>query len=195
MPRILLIITTITLMTLISLLTPEIVTAQTTGGTEATGQGGESTSQGNPPTQAQPNTPVIDNTGIVYPREDLDNFGLSSLGKTTGLGEGLKGSTLGKDANRKSNLEVNKPRQKKESEQNAEESVGESDTGSSEIESVSESTPIGYTSPGKREGLFTWKDQNGVVHVTNDLGSVPVKYQAQIIEESQKAKSEESLEP
>jgi len=193
MARILLILT-FTLMILSSLLNPEIVAAQTTEETEAMSQGEEGT-QGNTQTQTQPSAPIIDNTGIVYPRQDLDNFGLSSLGESTGLGEGLKGSTLGKDATRKSNLEVNKPRQKKESEQDAEESAEESDTGSSEFESVSESTQVGYTSPGKREGLFTWKDQNGVVHVTNDLGSVPVKYQAQIIEESQKAKSEESLEP
>ncbi len=184
----------IAFITIISFLSPEIVTAQTTEETEAPAQGGEATSQGTNTPQAQPNTPVIDNTGIVYPREDLDNFGLSSLGKTTGLGERQEGSTLGRDAKRKSNLEVNKPREKK-SEEAAEETGEETGTGSSEIESASESTPIGYTSTGRKDGLFTWKDEKGVMHVTNDLGSVPAKYQDQIIKEYEKAGSEELAEP
>ncbi|MBI2486131.1 MAG: hypothetical protein HYW01_04065 [Deltaproteobacteria bacterium] len=182
----------IVFITFISFLTPEIVTAQTTGGAE---EGSETTSQGTNAPQAQPNTPVIDNTGIVYPRENLDNFGMSSLNKTTGLGGREEGSTLGRDAKRKSNLEVNKPREKKKGEEAAEETGQETDTGSSEIESDSESAPIGYTSPGRKDGLFTWKDENGVVHVTNDPGSVPAKYRDQIIKESEKAESEELSEP
>ncbi|HEX9831098.1 MAG TPA: hypothetical protein VGA94_05370 [Thermodesulfobacteriota bacterium] len=183
------------LMTFISFFTPEIVIAQTTEGTEAPAQGGETTTQGNTDPQAQPNAPVIDNTGIVYPREDLDNFGMSSLGESTGLGGREERSTLDRETKRKSNLEVNKPREKKMSEEAAEETSEETDTGSSEIESDSESSPIGYTSPGKTAGLFTWRDENGVVHVTNDLGSVPTKYQEQIIKESEKAETEESFEP
>lgn len=143
-------------------------------------------SQGTDIPQSAPNYPIIDNAGIVYPREDLDPFGYSTLGGTSGLGDREDTSTLGTDTRRKSNLEVNKPREPKKS---GEESAGETEeqvgTGFTEPEPDSEPQSIGYTSPARKGGLYTWKDENGVVHVTNDLGSVPLKYQDQVIKKSQ----------
>jgi hypothetical protein len=182
------------LITFISFMTPEIVSAQTTEGTEVPAQDGETTTQGSTEPQAQPNAPIIDNTGMVYPREDLDNFEMSSLGKSTGLGGREERSTLERETKRKSNLEVNRPRQKNAGEEPAQETNDETDGSSSEVQYDSES-PIGYTSPSKSSGLFTWKDENGVVHVSNDLGSVPTKYQEQIIKESEKGETDESFEP
>ncbi|MEZ4546442.1 MAG: hypothetical protein R3B51_01375 [Thermodesulfobacteriota bacterium] len=38
--------------------------------------------------------------------------------------------------------------------------------------------------PGVRGSLFTWTDENGVLHATNDLGQVPIKYQVEALENS-----------
>ena len=150
---------------------------QTTGETEP--------SQGTELPQSAPNYPIIDNAGIVYPREDLDPFGYSTLGGTSGLGDREDTSTLGTDTRRKSNIEVNKPRERKSVEEVTGATEEQTETGFTEPETASEPQSIGYTSPGRKGGLYTWKDENGVVHVTNDLGSVPLKYQDQVIKESQ----------
>ncbi len=150
---------------------------QTTGETEP--------SQGTEITQSAPNYPIIDNAGIVYPREDLDPFGYSTLGGTSGLGNREDTSTLGTDTRRKSNIEVNKPRERKSLEEETGATEEQTETGFTESEPASELQSIGYTSPARKGGLYTWKDENGVVHVTNDLGSVPLEYQDQVIKESQ----------
>jgi hypothetical protein len=150
---------------------------QTTGETEP--------SQGTDIPQSAPNYPIIDNAGIVYPREDLDPFGYSTLGGTSGLGDWEDTSTLGTDTKRKSNIEVNKPRERKTVEEVTGATEEQTETGFTEPEPDSEPQSIGYTSPARKGGLYTWKDENGVVHVTNDLGSVPLKYQDQVIKESQ----------
>jgi hypothetical protein len=150
---------------------------QTTGETEP--------SQGTEIPQSAPNYPIIDNAGIVYPRENLDPFGYSTLGGTSGLGNREDTSTLGAETKRKSNIEANKPRERK----NLEESTGvteeQTETAFTESEPAPEPQSVGYTSPSRKGGLYTWKDENGVVHVTNDLGAVPLKYQDQVIKESQ----------
>jgi hypothetical protein len=150
---------------------------QTTGETEP--------SQGTDIPQSAPNYPIIDNAGIVYPRENLDPFGYSTLGGTSGLGDREDTSTLGTDTRRKSNIEVNKPRERKSVEEETGATEEQMETGFTEPEPASEPQSIGYTSPARKGGLYTWKDENGVVHVTNDLGSVPLKYQGQVIKESQ----------
>ncbi|MCI0480687.1 MAG: hypothetical protein L0213_03760, partial [Candidatus Dadabacteria bacterium] len=38
--------------------------------------------------------------------------------------------------------------------------------------------------PGVRGGLFTWTDEQGVLHATNDIGQVPIKYQVEALENS-----------
>jgi len=34
--------------------------------------------------------------------------------------------------------------------------------------------------------VFTWMDDNGILHVTNDLGTIPPEHQKQVLEESNK---------
>jgi hypothetical protein len=44
----------------------------------------------------------------------------------------------------------------------------------------------GLETPGVRGGLFTWTDEQGVLHATNDIGQVPIKYQVEALENSSK---------
>jgi hypothetical protein len=155
-------------------LIPGLGITQMTEGTGAVNRGSETTVQG---TQNQPNAPYIDSSGIVYPRENLDPFGLSTIGESTESGQREAGSTFGRETKRKSNLEVNKPRGKEK----GEETTAEEGAPSTEREAGSEPVEGGYTTPGKRGVLYTWRDEKGVVHVTNDLGSVPPKYQDQML--------------
>jgi len=112
-----------------------------------------------------------------WPEEDLNNFGLSTMG------DGKSGSTLGQDTQRKSNIEVNSSlRSKKENEkmpENGEES--EADT--------KQAKPL-YTEPADKPSshsasgnpIYQWKDEEGNIHVTNELGKVPLEYQKEVLE-------------
>jgi len=187
----------IAFITVIFFLLPSLGIAQMTEGSGATNQGSETTTQGAnaPQAQNQPNTPYIDNSGIVYPRENLNPFGLSTIGESTESGERERGSTFGRETKRKSNLEVNKPREKEKSEETAGETEAEKGAGSTESEVGSEPIEGGYTTPAKKGALYTWRDEKGVVHATNDLGSVPPKYQDQILKESEETKGKGSFKP
>lgn len=50
------------------------------------------------------------------------------------------------------------------------------------------------TSLNKSGGLYTWKDKNGVVHVTNNIGSVPAEYREQMINKAENGKNKEASE-
>jgi hypothetical protein len=125
-----------------------------------------------------------------WPEEDLDNFGLSTLG------QGQGGSTLGRSLQRKSNIEVNAPKKPPEQEGNKEEETGAAqeeedtelfppeETGDESV-SVDEAPP---ESPKESE-FYEWVDDKGNVHITNNLGDVPLKYQEQIYK--QKSGSED----
>lgn len=106
-----------------------------------------------------------------WPDEDLDNFGLSSMGE---------GTTMGKTPQRKSNLEVNpakpKPTPLPEDE---EETPPDESTGAA----------AGVTPPeagaGRQTGdsgaaFYRWVDDKGNLHITNNIGEVPLEYQQQI---------------
>src|SRR5882724_5029798 len=72
----------------ISLLPLRATFAQTMGGgneitsptSQAPSQETQTPPQGTNVLEGQPNSPVIDNNGIAYPRENLNPFGLSTLG-------------------------------------------------------------------------------------------------------------------
>ncbi|HEX3036653.1 MAG TPA: DUF4124 domain-containing protein [Thermodesulfobacteriota bacterium] len=174
------------------------VVAQTTESTEVTPQGSETTSQTGLPSQvtntpqSQPDAPIIDNSGIVYPRENLDPFGMSTLGSPTDSGFRKDTSTLGTGTRRKSNLEINKPRERKaiEEEIQEEEAIQEETTFETDTEESAES--ISSFSPGRVGEIYKWVDKNGVLHVTNDLGSVPAEYRQQVMNRSQES---EGVEP
>jgi len=132
--------------------------------------------------QEQPDFPNY----MVYPSEDLNPFGLSSIDKSTEMDYRDDSSTLGVSSKRPSNLEVNAPREKlplKEGEEPAEEGV--TDVSEEEIEDIGlSSESVSSLTSGKSGKVYTWRDDQGVLHVSNNLGSVPIKYQQQIISDT-----------
>ena len=120
-----------------------------------------------------------------WPEENLDNFGLSTLGQ----GEG--GSTLGKSLNRKSNIEVNAPKKPAEDEDAENAETGESETDTElyppDESGLTDGSVIGEPPPTvpKESEFYEWVDDKGNVHITNNLGDVPPEQQ----EEAYKRKS------
>lgn len=106
---------------------------------------------------------------FYWPKEDPENFQKSTLGE----------STLNKSRKRRSNVEVNRPKKEKIKDIQTPSST----EGGTETETTFEpdSTPI----PVSDNPIYKWKDENGVMHMTNDLGSVPAKYRDQVIKESE----------
>ncbi|GEM_PF-1518979 len=194
-----------------SFLMVKVALAQTMGGgTEATSSTSQTPSQETqmPPQetgvlQSPPNYPMIDQSGRVYPQENLDPFGLSTLGGSTDFGERKGVGTLGVKIKQKTNAEVNKPKEKKETggtaAQGGTESGLEANTaaaGTEETTQINPSEPMEplSTSLNKSSGLYTWKDKNGVVHVTNNMGSVPAEYREQMINKAENGKNKEASE-
>ena len=165
-------------------------------------QGTQAQPQGPDVIQGQPNYPVIDNSGRVYPYEDLNPFGLSTLGP--GDNEyNTEGSTLGTTLKGKSNLEVNQPRERKqpgvtneeETVSGGEETTGEGGEGAVEV-IPEESSEVLTPSPlSKTSGFYKWVDKDGVLHVTDSPGAVPPEYQKQQANEPEKGEGEGANQP
>ncbi len=129
---------------------------------------------------------------IVTPREDLNNFGLSTLSESVDIDYRDGVGTLGTTEKRQSNLEVNAElkRKRMEREKVRQKPEEEKKPGSVESSQSVSSPTSGQSgnegfSPGVKRGFFMWKDENGVLHATNDLGHVPIEYQIQAFENSQ----------
>ena len=135
---------------------------------------------------ADPNNPPVDIRQQPYeyyywPEENLDNFGLSTLGS----GEG--GSTLGRTLKRKSNIEVNSPKEPEKDAQGTDGGPEGGDNGTAlfppeegDIDSgtvVEEEAP--QSSPSESP-IYEWVDDKGNIHITNNIGDVPLKYQQEI---------------
>jgi hypothetical protein len=115
-----------------------------------------------------------------FPQKDLDVFEMSTLGNS-GLKQRKTESTLTGPTKRKSNLEVNKPREKKESDEAFTETEVSS-IGESRGEEVGESSEeVTYSSLSGGSKLYRWVDDKGILHVTNELGSIPAKYRDKIL--------------
>jgi hypothetical protein len=114
-----------------------------------------------------------------WPDENLDPFGMSTIGNEGG------GSTFGKSTERPSNLQVNPPMQEQipddENVYDETTNIPIEDTPSSQ-ESISTGFP---STPAKKGPMYKWVDDNGVIQVTNDLGSVPTKYLDKITTDNQ----------
>jgi hypothetical protein len=149
---------------------PGDVFSQSTGGAPDGGSAGNQS-----PTGGSQQPAVIQGESdapwyYYWPDENLNSFGMSTLGNDEG------GSTFGKSTRRPSNLQVNPPLQEQmRDEENVDDVTNKvplEDTLSSQ-ESISISAP----STGAKKGpMYKWVDDNGVIQVTNDLGSVPAKY-------------------
>ncbi|MCL4244856.1 MAG: hypothetical protein KJ002_06970, partial [Candidatus Dadabacteria bacterium] len=137
----------------------------------------------------------------VTPRDDLNPYDLSTMQKSTESGYRQGTGTLGTTPEQSSNIEINEAlqksreeRQKAAQEKAAEEAAAEEEPGAE----GAEAGPPGPAAPGEMVGpegndlsvpgvrgsLFTWTDENGVLHATNDLGQVPIEYQIEALENS-----------
>jgi hypothetical protein len=141
---------------------------------------------------------------IVTPREDLNPYDLSTMEKNEDMDYREGAGTLGTTDKRSGNIEINealkqrkeqrekakqkeKEAEQKKGEAEANVNVGEPDNGGG-VELGGPSAAGDLSSPGVRAGLFTWTDENGVLHVTNDLGQVPMEYQVEALEDSKSLK-------
>jgi hypothetical protein len=205
---------TVVFIMIISFSTRGVVIAQTTGGDTTPGNVGVPPQNPQPPQQVDPIPPdnlqppegigtPSDFPGsedfpqpVIQPQKELNPYELSTLGGTTGFGGRTEESTLGTSTNRRSNLEVNKPRERKNTEEEAEAVTQEAVTGaetSTEQSASEESAEFTPSSPlGKGGALYKWVDKNGVVHVTNDFGSIPPEYRQRVLEGSQ---GDEDIQP
>jgi hypothetical protein len=128
--------------------------------------------------QGQPNFPDY----MVAPRDSLNPFGLSTMSGSKDVEYRDSVGTLGTTTKRPSNIEVNKPKKQIPEEgtdrgnQGSEDSFNQADI----VNQAPSSTSHGH----KRESLYRWTDEKGVLHVTNDLGSVPPKHQEQALRQS-----------
>jgi hypothetical protein len=126
--------------------------------------------------QDQPDFPDY----IVAPRDSLNPFGLSTMSGSKDVDYRDSVGTLGTNTKRPSNIEVNSPK-----ERIPEEDADKSNQGSEDsfIEADVINQPPASTSR-KHENIYRWTDEEGVLHVTNELGSVPPKYQEQAVRQS-----------
>ncbi len=111
----------------------------------------------------------------VRPTEDLNSFGLSTLGDSTEDNYREAPGTLGTSKKRLSNAEANKARiEKKKAEQ---EEATEAESQENTRETINEaSRPNKSATKYKKSKLITWTDEDGKVHITNDIGNVPQRY-------------------
>ena len=130
------------------------------------------------PTQPAPDFPEY----IVRPSEDLNPYGLSSLGQSTEQDYREGSGTLGtKTTGRPSNREVNKRAAEKRAQQK--ENANKQQQQAPEQIVVEDDTSVENFSSVPKSGssnMIRWVDDNGVTHITNNIGSVPAKYRDQI---------------
>lgn len=121
---------------------------------------------------------------IIRPQEDLDPFGMTTLGGSTGEGSFREGAgTLNTRQTRPSNMEINRSvvddiRERREMDADTNEET-EIDYGTAFPASGSGDT--GFTDV--KPGVYRWTDEKGNIHFTNNLGSVPQKYMYQITDQ------------
>jgi hypothetical protein len=127
--------------------------------------------------QGQPDFPDY----IVAPRDNLNPFGLSTMSGSKDVDYRDSAGTLGTTTKRPSNIEVNSPK-----EQIPEEGADESNQGSEDsfIEADIVNQPPSTSRKLKQESIYRWTDEEGILHITNDLGTVPPKYQEQAVRQS-----------
>jgi hypothetical protein len=157
---------------------------------QSTGGAPDGGSAGNQPPTGGSQQPAV-NQGqseppwyYYWPDENLNSFGMSTLGNEGG------GSTFGKSTEKPSNLQVNPPTQEQMQNQ---ENVGDEtnnvpleDTLSSE-ESISVVSP---SAPAKKGPVYKWVDDKGVLHVTNNLGSVPAEFLGEMTIDNEQGRRE-----
>lgn len=114
----------------------------------------------------------------VRPSEDLNPYGLSSLDSSTENDYRNEPGTLGTNTKRTTNSEVNKAiiEKKKAEKEKQEEGIDEPGITTLEKELKPPTESQSVTKNYKKTKLISWTDENGNVHVTNDIGNVPQRY-------------------
>jgi hypothetical protein len=121
--------------------------------------------------------PIVLNNGIVLPFEDLNLYQDSTMDPTT----------LGRRIERKSNVELNEPREKNRSEvREPEVSERASQT---QIEEESEPT-FAPLSPRMSTPIYIWTDKKGITHFTNLIKYVPLEFRDQAVKRAEKLQKE-----
>ena len=118
---------------------------------------------------------------IIYPGDDLNQFENTRLKETkTEFRHGQ--STLNPKITRRSNAEVNAEIEKRRAERlealEKENAEAEDEQNTDTQDSAGSADNTNYDTPGKST-LFSWKDKDGILHVTDDLYSVPPEHRDQ----------------
>jgi len=123
---------------------------------------------------------------IVTPRDDLDNYDYSNMNKSNfkGSREDQDLSNFDKPNIQENNVEINSQLQKMEEERNkslmpkegGDSGAGIPDQVNTE-EPVTDSADSDYVQPTQKISLYRWYDSDGILHVTDDFGSIPPEYQ------------------
>ena len=118
---------------------------------------------------------------IIYPEYDLNQFENSSLRRTKTHNR-YGQSTLNPKITQKSNAEVNAEIEKRRAERlealEKENAEAEDEQNTNTQDSAGSADNTNFDTPGT-SALFTWKDKDGILHVTDDLYSVPPEYRDQ----------------
>jgi len=123
---------------------------------------------------------------IVTPSENLNPYGLSSMGSST-QGDYVNGAgTLGETVKRKSNVEINAPKEESMEQKDNNDQVNSGNLSTENQQLLEQQPDFSPKVPISSGRVFTWTDDNGLLHVTNNLGTIPPKYQKQVLEESNK---------
>lgn len=118
---------------------------------------------------------------IIYPENNLNQFENTRLKETkTEFRHGQ--STLTPKITRRSNAEVNAEIEKRRAERlealEKENAEAEDEQNTDTQDSAGSADNTNYDTPGT-SALFSWKDKDGILHVTDDLYSVPPEYRDQ----------------
>ena len=118
---------------------------------------------------------------IIYPENNLNQFENTRLKETkTEFRHGQ--STLNPKITRRSNAEVNAEIEKRRAERlealEKENAEAEDEQNTDTQDSAGSADNTNYDTPGT-SALFSWKDKDGILHVTDDLYSVPPEHRDQ----------------
>lgn len=118
---------------------------------------------------------------FYWPEEDLNNFGLSTMG------EGKSGSTLGTSTGRTSNIEANEYLRNSKEARNkakAQDEMKPESVKPTEQQDIYEAPQPASSKTPSGNPIYEWRDEDGNLHMTNELGKVPPEYQDQFFEEN-----------
>ena len=119
---------------------------------------------------------------VAKPSQSVDPYGLSSLNSSTGSRYRKGAGTLGTvTTGRPSNSEINKAIQEKR----AKDRKNQNERRNSVLKRAGAENDLGVRdfSSTRKSGsskIIRWVDDEGITHITNNVGSVPAKYRSQV---------------